>query len=192
MKKSLLLLIGIMLLLSGCHKAQETVNQTDSKIENSHKDSKAIIALYKEVDSLTQHGCMDREKMQQFVNEAINYAKLNPKDTLSPHFMLYAGINQMQVAFSNADEKQRREQALEAINILEKLRQNYPDYRNMIYAYYYKGQIYENLVMHQEAAKTYRALVERFPDTELGKSIAAYLQAGGYEKSAEEIMQGFH
>ena len=192
MKKSLLLLIGIMLLLSGCHKAQETVNQSDSKIENSHKDSKAIIALYKEVDSLTQHGCMDREKMQQFVNEAINYAKLNPKDTLSPHFMLYAGINQMQVAFSSADEKQRREQALEAINILEKLRQNYPDYRNMIYAYYYKGQIYENLGMHQEAAKTYRALVERFPDTELGKSIAAYLQAGGYEKSAEEIMQGFH
>ena len=192
MKKSLILLIGIMLLLSGCHKAQKTVNQSDSKIENSHKDSKAIIALYKEVDSLTQHGRMDREKMQQFVNEAINYAKLNPKDTLSPHFMLYAGINQMQVAFSNADEKQRREQALEAINILEKLRQNYPDYRNMIYAYYYKGQIYENLGMHQEAAKTYRALVERFPDTELGKSIAAYLQADGYEKSAEEIMQGFH
>ncbi len=192
MKKSLLLLIGIMLLLSGCHKAQETVNQTDSKIENSHKDSKAIIALYKEVDSLTQHGSMDRKKMQQFVNEAVDYAKLNPKDTLSPHFMLYAGINQMQVAFSNADEKQRREQALEAINILEKLRQNYPDYRNMIYAYYYKGQIYENLGMHQEAAKTYRALVERFPDTELGKSIAAYLQADGYEKSAEEIMQGFH
>ena len=75
MKKSLLLLIGIMLLLSGCHKAQEIVNQTDSKIENSHKDSKAIIALYKEVDSLTQHGCMDREKMQQFVNEAVDYAK---------------------------------------------------------------------------------------------------------------------
>lgn len=192
MKKSLILLIGIMLLLSGCHKAQETVNQSDSKIENSHKDSKAIIALYKEVDSLTQHGSMDREKMQQFVNEAVVYAKLNPKDTLSPHFMLYAGINQMQVAFSNADEKQRREQALEAINILEKLRQNYPDYRNMIYAYYYKGQIYENLGMHQEAAKTYHALVERFPDTELGKSIAAYLQADGYEKSAEEIMQGFH
>ena len=62
----------------------------------------------------------------------------------------------------------------------------------MIYAYYYKGQIYENLGMRQEAASTYRALVERFPDTELGKSIAAYLQAGGYEKSAEEIMQGFH
>ena len=192
MKKSLLLLIAMMVLLSGCQNAQEADNQPTKKIETSHKDSKAIIALYKEVDSLTQHGSMDREKMQQFVNEAVEYAKLNPKDTLSPHFMLYAGINQMQVAFSNADEKQRREQALEAVDILEKLRQNYPDYRNMIYAYYYKGQIYENLGMRQEAANTYRTLVERFPDTELGKSIAAYLQAGGYEKSAEEIMQGFH
>lgn len=192
MKKSLILLIAMMVLLSSCHKAQEVDNQSEKKLETQHKDSKAIIALYKEVDSLTQHGSMDREKMQQFVNEAVEYAKLNPKDTLSPHFMLYAGINQMQVAFSNADEKQRREQALEAVDILEKLRQNYPDYRNMIYAYYYKGQIYENLGMRQEAANTYRALVERFPDTELGKSIALYLQAGGYEKSAEEIMQGFH
>lgn len=192
MKKSLILLISMMVLLSSCHKAQEVDNQSEKKLETQHKDSKAIIALYQEVDSLTQHGSMDREKMQQFVNESVEYAKLNPKDTLSPHFMLYAGINQMQVAFSNADEKQRREQALEAVDILEKLRQNYPDYRNMIYAYYYKGQIYENLGMRQEAANTYRALVERFPDTELGKSIALYLQAGGYEKSAEEIMQGFH
>ena len=192
MKKSLILLFGLMVLLSGCQNAQEADNQPDKKKEAPHKDSKAIIALYKEVDSLTQHGSMDRKKMQQFVNEAVDYAQLHPKDTLSPHFLLYAGVNQMQVAFSNANEKQRREQALEAINILEKLRQNYPDYRNMIYAYYYKGQIYENLGMRQEAASTYRALVERFPDTELSKNIAAYLQADGYEKSAEEIMQGFH
>lgn len=191
MKKSLILLIGIMMLLSGCHKTQETVNQTDSKIENSHKDSKAIIALYKEVDSLTQHGSMDRKKMQQFVNEAVDYAKLNPKDTLSPHFMLYAGITQMQIAFSNANEKQRVEQAKEAINILEKLRQNYPDYSNIDYAYYYKAQIYENLGETEAAEKTYRDLVERFPDTQLGKQIAEYINAGGYEKSAEEIYQNF-
>ena len=192
MKKSLIFLIGMMVLLSGCQNTQEADSSSEKKMEAPHKDSKAIIALYKEVDSLTQRGCMNREKIQQFVDEAVDYAKLHPQDTLSPHFMLYAGINEMQVAFSNANEKLRREQALEAVNILEKLRQNYPDYRNMIYAYYYKGQIYENLGMHQEAAKTYHALVERFPDTELGKSIAAYLQADGYEKSAEEILQGFH
>ena len=195
MKKLFLLLISFMVLTMGCKKTQNANAEQKSNKQSStavvHKDAPSIIALYKETDSLTRHGSMDREKMQQFVNEAVEFAKQNPNDTISPHFLLYAGITQMQVAFSNADEKQRVEQAKEAINILEKLRQNYPDYRNTIYAYYYKGQIYENLGETENAAKTYRDLVERFPDNKLGKDIADYLKAGGYEKSAEEIYQNF-
>ena len=129
--------------------------------------------------------------MQKFVDEAVEYADKNPQDTISPHFLLYAGVMQMQVAFSNANEQQRTEQANQAITILERLLINHPDYRNIIYAYYYKAQIFENLGKTEKAATAYRELVNRFPDTELGKNIAAYLQNDGYEKSAEEIMQGF-
>lgn len=191
MKKTFLLLFGIAALMVACHSEANTPDAPTESPSAKPLNPQEIIALYKEVDSLTQHGSMDRQKMQQFVNEAVEYAKNVPADTLSPHFLLYAGVMQMQVAFSNANEQQRVSQAEEAVNILEKLRQNYPDYRNIIYAYYYKAQIYENLGKREEAAKTYRNLVERFPDTELGKNVAAYLQAGGYEKSAEEIMQGF-
>lgn len=191
MKKSLILLISLMTLLVGCQNAQEAAPASETKTDNSPKDSKAIIALYKEVDSLTQKGSMNLEKMQQFVDEAVDYAKQNVSDTLSPHFLLYAGITQMQVAFSTADEKVRGELAEKALNILEKLRQNYPDYRNAIYAYYYKAQIYENLGRIEEAAKTYRDMVERFPDSELGKSIATYIKADGFGKSAEELYQNF-
>lgn len=195
MKKLLTFLICLTLLTIGCKKSQdngaETKSEKQSETVTAPKGAQDIIALYKEVDSLTQHGSMNREKMQQFVNEAVDFAKQNPQDTVSPHFMLYAGITQMQIAFSNANENQRVEQAQEAINILEKLRQNYPDYRNAIYAYYYKAQIYENLGETEAAEKTYRDLVERFPDTPLGKQIAEYIKAGGYEKSAEEIYQNF-
>ncbi len=191
MKKKLLLLASIAMLLVSCHSEPATPESQTEPQPVQVLNSQEIISLYKEVDSLTRVGSMDRKKMQQFVDEAVEYAKSVPSDTLSPHFLLYAGVMQMQVAFSNANEQQRTQQAEEAINILEKLRQNYPDYQNLIYAYYYKAQIYENLGKREEAAKTYRNLVERFPDTELAKNIAAYLQAGGYEKSAEEIMQGF-
>lgn len=191
MKKGLLLFWCALVLVAGCQSKQTETDTTTVQKTAAAPDSKSIIALYKEVDSLTRVGSMDRKKMQQFVDEAVEYANKNTQDTISPHFLLYAGVMQMQVAFSNANEQQRTQQAEEAINILEKLRQNYPDYPNLIYAYYYKGQIYENLGKREEAAKTYRNLVERFPDTELAKNIAAYLQAGGYEKSAEEIWQGF-
>ena len=191
MKKTLLLLVSIAMLLFGCH-SEPSVPESQVETKTAQPlNPQEIISLYKEVDSLTRVGSMDRKKMQQFVDEAVEYANKNTQDTISPHFLLYAGVMQMQVAFSNANEQQRTQQAEEAINILEKLRQNHPDYQNLIYAYYYKAQIYENLGKREEAAKTYRNLVERFPDTELAKNLAAYLQAGGYEKSAEEIMQGF-
>jgi len=193
MKKKLFLLISIAMLFLGCQsKSEESTPSAEAKVQApATVDPQAIIALYKEVDSLTQLGNMDRQKMQQFVDEAVEYAERVPNDTLAPHFLLYAGVMQMQVAFSNANEQQRLSQAEEAVKILEKLLQDHPDYRNIIYAYYYKAQIYENLGKQEKAAVTYRNLVDRFPDTELGKNISAYLQAGGYEKSAEEIMQGF-
>ena len=185
------------MLFVSCHKqhndtaAAQSSNAKSAVNSTTLSDPQAIIDLYKEVDSLTRVGSMDRKKMQQFVDESVEYAKKVPSDTLSPHFLLYAGVMQMQVAFSNADEQQRVKQAEAAIDILEKLRQNYPDYRNAIYAYYYKAQIYENLGKREEAEKSYHDLVDRFPDTELGKNIASYLKADGYEKTADEIYQGF-
>ena len=55
--------------------------------------------------------------------------------------------------------------------------------------YYYKGQIYENLGNTSDAEKEYRELVRRYPQSDIGKSTAEYLKAGGFEKSADEIWE---
>lgn len=175
----------------GCHKGGDVTAQENKKTTPTVKDSKAVIALYKEVDSLTMAGKMDRKKMQQFATDAVDYANAHPADTLSPHFLLYAGITQMQVAFTNENAQQRETQALQSVRILENLRHGYPDYKNLSLAFFYKAQIYENLGRTDEAKQAYWDLVHRFPDSELGKNIAAYLEADGYKKSADDIWQEF-
>lgn len=190
--KRFLIVLSALLLMAGCHKKNDANAQQDQNSAlGSAKSSKEVIAIYKEVDALTQAGKMDREKMKNFVSEALTYVSENPKDTLSPHFLLYSGITQMQIAFSDSIATRREPQAMEAIRILEQLRHNYPEYRNLAYVFYYKGQIYENLGKREEAKQAYTDLVHRFPDSELGKSIAAYLQAGGVDKSADDLWKQF-
>lgn len=190
--KKFLIVLSALLLMVGCHDSQDATAQQDANSKfKSAKSSKEVIAIYKEVDALTQAGKVDRSKMKEFVVEALTYVSENPKDTLCPHFLLYAGITQMQIAFSDSIADRREPQAMEAIRILEQLRHNYPEYRNLAYAFYYKGQIYENLGKKEVAKQAYTDLVHRFPDSELGKNIAAYLQAGGIDKSAEDIWREF-
>lgn len=190
--KRLLIVLSALLLMVGCHNSPDATAQQDNNSKlKSAKSSQEVIAIYKEVDALTQAGKMDRSKMKEFVVEALTYVSENPNDTLCPHFLLYSGITQMQIAFSDTIADRREPQALEAIRILEQLRHSYPDYRNLAYAFYYKGQIYENLGKKEDAKQAYTDLVHRFPDSELGKNIAAYLQADGIDKSADEIWREF-
>ncbi len=193
MRKVFFIVVAAAIGLASCH-AKENPVENDGKQATQvaeGNDPQAIVALYHDIDSLTMAGKMDREKMKQFVKEAVTYAHAVPTDTLSPHFLLYAGITQMQLAFSDPDASRRYTQAIHAVSILDDLRRNYTGYRRMDMAYYYRAQIYENLGKTEEARQAYLDLVHRFPDTDLGKSVAAYLQADGYEKSADEIMQGF-
>ena len=153
-----------------------------------YTSSKELIDLYHQADSLVKIGEIDKEKMSLFVEKASAYAEIHPDDTLSPHFLLYAGIFQMDIALSTASESKRNERFFQAVEIFNDLTKQYPDYRNLPYCYYYKGQIYENMGRTSDAEGEYRELVHRFPDTDLGRNIAEYLKARGFEKSPDDIM----
>ena len=153
-----------------------------------YNNSKELIELYHHADSLVKIGQIDTKKMQLFVDKATEYATLHPDDTLSPHFLLYAGIFQMDVALSTPSESKRNARFFQSVEIFNKLTEQYPDYRNLPYCYYYKGQIYENMRRTSDAEGEYRELVHRYPDTDLGRNIAEYLKVQGYEKSSDDIM----
>lgn len=168
---------------SDSNKADTTVSQT-----SNYNGPKELVALYRHADSLVQIGEIDTKMMQTFVDNATKYAEEHPNDTLSPHFMLYAGIFEMDIALSTPSESKRNKRFFQSIDIFNKLTETYPQYKNIPYCYYYKGQIYENMRRNSDAENEYRKLVHQFPDSDLGKNIAEYLKVRGFEKSSDEIM----
>ena len=182
------------ILFSACKKkgTQDVkLGDTPEAVAENLDYSKAenIVKLYKITDSLNRIGKADFAKMQLFLDNALTYAEKNPNDTISPHFMLYSGIFQMQLAFSNPDETTQKELAFKAIDILNQILTSYPKYKNGDYCYFYKGQIYENLHRSSDAENEYRELVHHYPNSQLGKSTKTYLQSQGYEKSAEQLWE---
>ena len=186
---SLILLLSVTLFSCGS-KQEKNEAMDDATISESsdYRNPKELIDLYHHADSLVKIGAIDTKKMQLFVDKATEYATLHPDDTLSPHFLLYAGIFQMDIALSTPSESKRNARFFQSVDIFNKLTEQYPDYHNLPYCYYYKGQIYENMERTSDAEGEYRELVHRYPDTDLGRNIAEYLKVQGYEKSSDDIM----
>lgn len=185
---SLLLLAMAFCACGSKQSAPDAATDTAACAIQDYTSSKELIYLYHQADSLVKIGEIDTKKMSLFVEKASEYATIHPDDTLSPHFLLYAGIFQMDIALSTASESKRNERFFQAVDIFNDLTKQYPDYRNLPYCYYYKGQIYENMQRISDAEGEYRELVHRFPDTDLGRNIAEYLKARGFEKSPDDIM----
>ena len=185
---SLLLLAVVFCACGSKQSAPDDVANATSCESKDYTSSKELIALYHQADSLVKIGEIDKEMMTLFVEKATAYAENHPDDTLSPHFLLYAGIFQMDIALSTASEGKRNERFFQAVEIFNDLTKQYPDYKNLPYCYYYKGQIYENMGRTSDAEGEYRELVHRYPDTDLGRNIHDYLKVRGFEKSSDDIM----
>lgn len=191
MKLRLFPLLLLALAFSSCGSKQEkddTTTDTTICESSDYNSSKDLIDLYHQADSLVKIGEIDTEMMQLFVDNATAYAEIHPDDTLTPHFLLYAGIFEMDIALSTPSESKRNARFFQAVDIFNDLTKKYPNYKNLPYCYYYKGQIYENMKRTSDAEGEYRELVHRFPDTDLGRNIADYLKVRGFEKSSDDIM----
>lgn len=191
MRYSLLVLLSC-LVLCACHKKQEPTIVEDSSfpIEESAplSEGEQLQKMYKNADSLMNIGEMDISLMQDYVHRALSYTEANPNDSLASKYIFFAGIFEMKIAGATADDILRNELYTNAINIFNSLIKQYPNFPHLDYCYWYKGTIYENMKRPNDAESEYRELVHLFPDSELAEGTKSYLQAQGYKKDADDLM----
>ncbi|MCK9339161.1 MAG: tetratricopeptide repeat protein [Bacteroidales bacterium] len=189
MKKTFLLALCFLTLVACHHKEEkkDSVPVVDT-VPTTLYNSLEIRSLYHHADSLLNIGKADTVLMNQYVNLALRHVEKNPEDTLAADFVFYAGIFQMKVAAMTPPSRKQERLSFCAIEIFNQVAEDYPDYTNIDYCYYYKGNIFENLKRFTDAENEYRELVHRFPNSELAKGIAAYLEVQGFTKTPDELM----
>ncbi|HMG14752.1 MAG TPA: tetratricopeptide repeat protein [Saprospiraceae bacterium] len=168
MRFILILIIGLMTFLA-C-KNNTNKSTTNNEIPNNIKDLR---------DSLLAHplGESFKTKAPVLVKMLDSYAKTNPKDSLAPAYLFEAS----QYSRNLGDLKS-------ALNNMEKIKQDYPDFKRLADVIFYEGFMVENDMKDIHKAKEiYEDFLRRFPNHPYASNIKMNIQNLG--KTPEEILK---
>ena len=163
MKKLLLSVFVVLIMLSCGEKISvKEVNELESKV-------------------LAKGAKPTKEEVIQLVDAYILFAEQNPDDAQSPDYLFRA----LDIAVGvNAEGPDK------AIKIADMLIEKYPDFEMTPMAMYLKGFVYENIVGDlQNAEKTYRQFVEKYPESPMIEDVKATIENLGL--SPEELIRKF-
>ncbi len=165
MKKSLFILLGFSILFFSC----QTREKISTKIDNQLDSINRSVAFAKP----------EPQKAERVIANINQFISKYPADTLSPKYLLEVGIIY-----------QKQEKYNEAIAVLDRIQQEYPDARQSSTALFMQGFIYNNLLHdYQLAAKKYELYLQKYSEVnpQLSRDIKIELQNLG--KSPEEILK---
>ena len=163
MKKLLLSVFVVLIMLSCGEKISvKEVNELESKV-------------------LAKGAKPTKEEVIQLVDAYILFAEQNPDDAQSPDYLFRA----LDIAVGvNAEGPDK------AIKIADMLIEKYPDFEMTPMAMYLKGFVYENIVGDlQNAEKTYRQFIEKYPESPMVEDVKATIENLGL--SPEELIRKF-
>ena len=122
-----------------------------------------------------------KDNVIQLVDAYVLFAEQNPNDVQSPDFLFKA----LDIAVGvNAEGPDK------AIKIADVLIEKYPDFEMTPVAMYLKGFVYENIVGDlQNAEKTYRQFIEKYPESPMVEDVKATIENLGL--SPEELIRKF-
>ena len=134
-----------------------------------------------EAKVLSEDAVVTKENVIQLVDAYTLFAEQNPNDAQSPDFLFKA----LDIAVGvNAEGPEK------AVKIADVLIEKYPDFEMTPMAMFIKGFVYENMIGDlQNAEKTYRQFIEKYPDNPMVGDVKSTLENLGL--SPEELIRKF-
>ncbi|MCX6272478.1 MAG: tetratricopeptide repeat protein [Bacteroidetes bacterium] len=124
-------------------------------------------------------GMINKPKAKALIAEYESFVKDFPKDTISPAYLLKGAEIQLQAATPQ-----------EAIATLDRIMNNYPEFRKVAHCLFLKGFIYENNLGDLENAKScYLEFLRKYPRDDFADDAQAMLNNLG--KSPDELIREF-
>ncbi|MBC8487165.1 MAG: tetratricopeptide repeat protein [Bacteroidetes bacterium] len=158
-------LIITVVVLSACSSPKEKIQLNIKNLEET---------LFSDENKM-----VDRDKASELIDAYIEYADEFPDDKQAPDYLFKAGDMAMNL---NMPHK--------AIEVFDRILQNYPDFEKTPQCLFLKGYVYENNLNDlEEARKIYTEFLEKFPDDEFADDAEVSIKNLG--KSPEELIKEF-
>ena len=179
-KLSLPLLIISALLIASCGgNKQNTDGTAKPSIEESKKNYQSLIDSIEKKMQATRDMPIDHGTAMFAMKCYDEYASYFPKEDKSPEYLFKAGEIANSMRFPEP-----------AINYLSRLVTNYPSYKNIPYAIFMKGMIYDDQLKDTaNARKMYQEVINRFPNTQMAEDSKSSIKNLG--KSVEDLVKEF-
>ena len=158
-------LIITVVVLSACSSPKEKIQSNIKNLEET---------LFSDENKM-----VDRDKASELIDAYIEYADEFPDDKQASDYLFKAGDMAMNL---NMPHK--------AIEVFDRILQNYPDFEKTPQCLFLKGYVYENNLNNlEEARKIYTEFLEKFPDDEFADDAEVSIKNLG--KSPEELIKEF-
>lgn len=187
--KHIYLFLSLAFLLSNCGDSNDKTSENSTKENKSIQETKDpalesedflnIEELEKQLvkNDLT----VDINVAKELYTRAIAFSKSYPDSKNTEIVLSYAATG------AEGFENYR-----EAVEILHKLANDYPESAKTVIYLYNKAKVLEEKIKDKEAAKAaYKELIKRYPKNPLSKSMKTYLRDGLIDMSKEEKIKYF-
>lgn len=153
--------------LSSCVEPTDQASKASDEAATRDKLVQEIDSLEKDLTAhLNFDVQMNRVRANEVLNKYRSYIMQHPRDSITAEYLFRAA--DLSVGLGNYDA---------AINYLNRLIKDFPNFDRIVEMWLFKGFIYEAYMNnHGEAARTYKEIIARYPNHRLASDARAALE----------------